>query len=72
MRRELVESSLYGFLDYCVRDLLALIIGKAVVQPIVADRGAKSCLGSYEEFVTRPIGKGANGQKFCFCTIAIS
>ena len=55
-----------------MRDLLALIIGKAVVQPIIADRSSEGRLGSDEKFVTRPIGESANGQKLGFGTIAIS
>ena len=63
---------MYSLLDNRVRDLPALILGKAVVQPIIADRSSEGCLGRDEKFVTCPIRKSANGQKLGFGTIAIS
>lgn len=55
-----------------MRNLPALTVGEVVIQPIVADCGSEGGFGSDEKFVTRPIGKSADGQKLGFGTIAIS
>src|SRR6516165_5137292 len=69
---ELIEARLYSLLDNRLGDLAALIIGKAVIQPIVANRSPEGRLGGDEKFVTFPIGKSANGQKLGLCAAAIS
>src|SRR5215469_14058262 len=71
-RGELLEPSLYGFVDYRPHDPLTLLGSQDCVQPVVTDRGPESGLGSNQEFVARPIRKITNSNQLLFGAIAVS